>query len=534
VTTQSTEVAVPSRFAWSRCLDGFQTVFAAGMLIPCLQGRAGTPKWLLLAIGIPIVRFLLSSTYRRRILAWLSRLWDNLEAYPVEIARLPWLAVLVLVVMPYGFLLLAREYAFQTADTRPAVLTAAELVTHGDSNLTEDAKTYSARRLYADDGELPHFVMSTPTGIHSGYPSGMAPFALPVTAAARLLHADLSDIGVHARLEKWTAAWLAAACVGLFFLITLHLAAPKPALAATFMLAVGSVMFSTVGQALWQHGGVIFWGLLALWLEFRQARLPSRLETAIQGLACAMMIACRLSAALYVVLFVAWVLLRSWRRGFVLVVSAALAFTPWALWYQSIYGTPFGPSTMQLAADNWSARDLSGLAGVVISPSRGVLVYQPWLLLAGLSLVPTIRRRMTESRAPCPAGWAWFCSAVFLAHLALIGAWSCWWGGYGWGSRLAADVVPLGALLCVPPIAVLLRSVTGRCTVLTFAVLAFLLHVPAVYLKQDLWNSFPPIGEQPERLWSWSDAPFFFAESRHQQDLTLNKSPASRERERPE
>jgi hypothetical protein len=348
------------------------------------------------------------------------------------------------------------------------------------------------------------------------------------------LHADLNDIGVHARLEKWTAAWVAASCLGLFFLIALHLASPKPAFAASLLLAVGSVMFSTIGQALWQHGGVIFWGLLAFWLEFRQAQHASKWAIAVQGIACAMLIACRLSSALFVVAFVMWMLLRSPRRACAVAACGVLAFIPWALWYYSIYGTPLGPSTMQLAGHNWSALNLHGLAGVVVSPSRGVLVYQPWLVLAGLALVPPIRRRMAGSRAPCPAGWAWFCAAVCLAHLAVIGSWSCWWGGYGWGSRLAADVVPLGALLCVQPIAVLWRSVNGRCIVLTFAVLGFLLHVPAVYLKQDLWNSCPPVGERLERLWSWSEAPFLFSESRHRRDLPNYKSPASRERERPE
>src|SRR5262249_8369143 len=160
-----------------------------------------------------------------------------------------------------------------------------------------------------DGDALPHFAIDTPAGVRSSYPSGMTLFALPSAAAARVLGADWNDVGVHARLEKWTAAWVAAACLGLFFLIALHLAAPRPALAASLLLAVGSVMFTTIGQALWQHGGVIFWGLLALWLEFRQAQRPSRWGTATQGLACAMMIACRLSAVLFVIPFAVWVLL---------------------------------------------------------------------------------------------------------------------------------------------------------------------------------------------------------------------------------
>jgi hypothetical protein len=398
-------------------------------------------------------------------------------------------------------------------------------VTHGDSDLTKYAKTYAQRRLYTDGGELPHFAVYTSAGVHSGYPSGMVLFALPVTATARLLHADLKDLSVHARLEKWTAAWVAAACLGLFFLLALHLAPPKPALAAALLLAVGSALFTTVGQALWQHGGVIFWGLLALWLEFREAQRSSRRGIVLQGLACAMMIACRLSAGLFVVPFVAWILMRNWRRGLALATCVALAFMPWALWYYSIYRAPFGPSTTQLADHNWSAFDLSGIAGVVTSPSRGILVYQPWLLLAGLALVPVYRRRIVESRSPDPMGWVWLCVTVCVTHILLIGSWTCWWGGYGWGSRLAADVVPFAALLCVRPIAVLWQSSTGRCIVATIALAAACLHVPAVYLKQDLWNSYPPVADDVARLWSWRDAPFWFSEARHRHDPIRARAP---------
>jgi hypothetical protein len=76
---------------------------------------------------------------------------------------------------------------------------------------------------------------------------------------------------------------------------------------------------------------------------------------------------------------------------------------------------------------------------------------------------------------------------------------------------LAADIVPLAALLCVRPIAVLWNCAGGRCVVLCFALFAACLHVPAVYRKQDLWNSYPPVGERVERLWSWRAAPFLFS-----------------------
>ena len=80
---------------------------------------------------------------------------------------------------------------------------------------------------------------------------GMVPLVLPVAAAARLVGADLDHPHVHDRLEKWTAASVAGLSLALFFLLALHLAPLQPAWITTMILGLGSVMFTTVGQALW-------------------------------------------------------------------------------------------------------------------------------------------------------------------------------------------------------------------------------------------------------------------------------------------
>ncbi len=98
----------------------------------------------------------------------------------------------------------------------------------------------------------------------------MVAFALPVAALSRVVGADFGDPMVATRVEKITAALVAGLCIGLFFLIALHLAPSGPVLATTAVLALGSAMFSTVGQALWQQGGIVLWGLFVLLVEFQR------------------------------------------------------------------------------------------------------------------------------------------------------------------------------------------------------------------------------------------------------------------------
>jgi hypothetical protein len=476
-----------------------------------LQGKRSGAELLLLSCCVPVVRFLVAPTFRRRVLDRLHTLRDSLEAYPLRSKRPPWSGVFVWVVLPVGLFLLFRDYAIVSGDSRPAVLTASSIVSEGRCELSKVALVYAKFGLFTADEQMPYFCRRTDTGIHSSYPLGMVPFVLPVAAAAHLLGADLDHPHVHDRVEKWTSAWLAALSLGLFFLLVLHLAPLIPAWMTTLILAVGSVMFTTVGQALWQHGGVIFWSLLALLVEFRCHGRPRLTGTIVQGVTFGMMLACRLSSVVFIVPFAVWVLLRSPARALALGLCTGLAFAPWACLHASIYGTILGPSTGQLAAGNWSGISASSLAAVLISPGRGMLVYQPWILLAVINLLPSLPGKTTlGERAVCPAGWAWFCVWVILLQLALISSWRCWWGGYCWGSRLAAEAVPLLALLCVRPIALLWHTGTGKGLVLSLALLSCFMHVPAIYLRSADWNGRVNADHHAEKIWSWSDPPFLY------------------------
>jgi hypothetical protein len=493
----------PAACGGLKWLDALQTAFVLAALALCLRGTGQHWLALVLAGWLPAARCLAGAGYRERVRSWFARHWAALEAFRPETSPLPWRGAFVWVVLPAALFYLCGNHALVQGDSRPVILTAGSLVREGDWDIREF--------VLRPGGDLPYFAQHTRAGIHSSYPSGMVPFALPVAAAARLLGADLSAPQVHERLEKWTAAWLSGACLGLFFLLARHLAGARPAWVTTLLLATGSAMFTTVGQGLWQHGGVIFWGLVALLVEFRRAAGRAvRAGTPLQGLACGAMVACRLSSALFVLTFGAWVLLRAPRRALGLAAWAAAVFAPWALLYASIYGNPFGPSVGQLAAYQWSGGLPEALAAVLVSPGRGLLVYQPWLWLGLLTCLPALRRR-TPAVGHEPAGWPAFCAAFVVLHLLLISTWGCWWGGWCWGSRLASEMVPFLGLLCIRPVAVLWRARAGRALVLASALAGLLLHLPAVYLRADRWNDLYLFDSRPERrLWSWRDPPFLY------------------------
>jgi hypothetical protein len=106
-----------------------------------------------------------------------------------------------------------------------------------------------------------------------------------------------------------------------------------------------------------------------------------------------------------------------------------------------------------------------------------------------------------------PAGWRWFCLAVIVLQIGMVTGWRYWWGGHCWGSRLLAEAVPLLALLCVRPVALLCRVRGGRPVLAGVAALAFLLHAVGVY-AEPCWEARVGVERHPEALWSWSRPPF--------------------------
>lgn len=336
------------------------------------------------------------------------------------------------------------------------------------------------------------------------------PFALPVVAASRLVGGRL-DMMARARLERITAAVVTSASLGLFFMIALHLAPARTAFAVTWLLAVGSAFFSTVAQGLWQHDGLIVWSLIVLLVEFHSKGRPSAWGTVVQGLACGMMPGCRLTAATFLIPYGLWVLLRSPRRALLLVTVAMIAWLPWVAGYMFVYGSPLGPSSELMAGSYWTSGVWEACAGLLLSPARGLLVYQPWLVLAALGLVPAIER--AAGRAGCPAGprgWPAFCAAAFGLHWALLALWGCWWGGWCWGSRLMSEAIPLCALLTLRPIAALDTTRLGRRLVFALGLAAVLTQLPGVYGTPFRWERSVDINRDRAMLWSWSRAPFLW------------------------
>jgi hypothetical protein len=392
-----------------------------------------------------------------------------------------------------------------TGDTMPLVPTVVRMATHGDRELTEFLPGAGMYRWDACGPERPYFVREVPgrSGVYSTYPAGMEAFVWPTVLVLRIIGIDLVNDELHLQIEKWTASLLAGASLALFYLIALHLGSPAGALAITGLLATGSVFASTLGMLVWQQGGIVFWMLLALTVEFRTDGRPGWRGLLLQALACGWILACRPSAVTFLVPFGLWVMARDWHRGLLLPLLALVAYSPWAVTYWSIYRNPFGPS-MGFLGESWTVGE--HMLGVLFSPGRGLFVFQPFLFLA--FLFPFVK---SSENARTPAGWMSCMLGVVGLHLLLIGSWPIWWGGFCYGSRLVAEVVPLLAFFAVRPAGRLLERPRGWLVLAILAAIGLAIHTPCLYHDAWLWNAYPVSADaHPERMWDWRHPPFLY------------------------
>jgi hypothetical protein len=149
-----------------------------------------------------------------------------------------------------------------------------------------------------------------------------------------------------------------------------------------------------------------------------------------------------------------------------------------------------------------NANPLEGLAGLLVSPNRGVLIFMPVALVAALG----VRRAWRDA-----GGDRW---QVLLPTAAFVVGWSSyavWWGGHSYGPRYAADLVVPLALMAGPALTaptVRMASRLGRWMVLML--LAWSLGVQAIGAfgyPGGNWNGAPrDVDRAHDRLWDWRDS----------------------------
>lgn len=325
------------------------------------------------------------------------------------------------------------------------------------------------------------------------FPSGTAFVALPHAALALLGSGGRVTPHLVSRWEKHAAALMTVAAAALLWGAARRWG-DGAALGAAAVFALATPVPANAAQALWSFTGEILCLALALFLALRPRPLP-----AWAGVAAGAAFACR-PTALAGAAAIGLALLATDRRNaarFAAGLGAAVALVCAA--QLALYGHPLGAYGAANTAHRAFNADLArGLAGVLASPSRGLLVFCPWALLLPLGLART--------RGQGAGLFAWTLASLGAAAGTVVLAAShvLWWGGWSLGPRLTTEAAPFLALASIP----VFRS-AGRPLRAAFVLLAAFAAATQLLLAYapGAWKWDPqvldPIG--PRALWRWKD-----------------------------
>lgn len=351
--------------------------------------------------------------------------------------------------------------------------------------------------------------------------------ALPVFAASRLV---VRDLRAHPKLvwyaAKFTASLSVALSAGLIYLALVRFTPARLALLTSLAYGLGTCVWSTSSQALWQHGPSEFWLALALFFLVRDSLAP--LSAAAGGAALAMAVACRPTNAVVLAIVASWLVVRDW-RGLVAMLVGALPIGIALAAYNAIYlGSPltFGQTEIaeKLALHKcgapgvWQTPLWLGTAGLLISPGRGLFIFSPWLLLALGGAVIVWRDPRYAPLRPLPF--------AALAMLAVHAKFYDWWGGWAFGYRPIVDatvlLAPLAAIalasLPVDRTSAARRRLAWGCFALLVAWSIGVQTLGAFAYDLAGWNArvvdgVPQDIDRPEyrhRIWSVRDNPILY------------------------
>jgi hypothetical protein len=320
-----------------------------------------------------------------------------------------------------------------SGDTAPAELMPISILREGNLDFNEFGSNLERGYMYDKVGDR----------VISFYP--IVPGLLNVPA---FWLADGDGVDLHAQrreLSKWSAATVAALSVSLMYL-ALWSACERwwTPLLLTSLYALGTAAWSVASNGMWQHGPSL------LFLAGGMACLAARPTwlAALAGLWFGMAVWNRPTNGVFLAAAGMYLLLhrRHALPGFVLAALAPLALMTWyslTHWGSVLamgQGHRFGAGRHGPHATHFASPLVENLAGLLLSPARGLLVFSPMLVLSFAMLVYLAAH-------PRRGALALWMGVGALGHLIVHAKWSVWWGGWSFGYRLLIEMLPALTLL---------------------------------------------------------------------------------------
>ena len=304
-------------------------------------------------------------------------------------------------------------------------------------------------------------------------------------------------------MEKLAASLVAALSAALLYPLLRRRAAAPVALLLTVAYAFGTTTWVIGSQALWQHGMAELL-VIALLLLLTGPCTTARALAA--GLLLGLIAGNRppdaiLAAALGAYGLFFWA---GRRRAVWLAAAAALPVRLVLLYNFGVAGHYAGGYGRGSRAhpDFFQHDLLPGLGGLLFSPTRGLLVFSPFLLFLGLAWRQGPRDRGERALT--------LAMSLGVGLQILLYAKTDWRAGTSWGARYMTDLLPLLLWMLVPVVAALRGF--GRACFLTAVGVAIAIEAVGAFCYTGATDgAIFAVASGPQKMraaWEWRNAPF--------------------------
>ena len=327
----------------------------------------------------------------------------------------------------------------------------------------------------------------------SVFPPGMALLALPFFAPFVLAGASPFDLGLIVHGGHVVAAIVEVIATLVLWSVLRRFAGPRWSLALVLLYFLATSVRTVASQALWQHAGVHLAVATGLWLVLREEPIALGREL-VAGIAIGLGGVIRQTTAI-----VALGLTGLRPLAFlVMLAGTAMGLIPLLAYNLVAFGSPLEQG---YGTKPFDTPPLMGLYGLLVSPSRGLIVYTPYLIFAFAALARAWRWPGEVARRFRGL------SVVWVVTLLLYATYAEWWGGRVFGSRFLDDLAPvLFAAIAWGTFVGLLRTRIARALFVIFAAWSLTIFQAAAFVYDKTWDTVPVnVNDDPAKIFSWSD-----------------------------
>ena len=327
----------------------------------------------------------------------------------------------------------------ETLDPVPSAYLPVSILSEGNFELSEFKSLIRKRVLVEVNGN-----------IYSIYPVFSSVLATPIYFVPFVLGAFdpiyesphskdiLEQVWFIPYLGKFTASILASFSVLIFFNIMKLKFPDRNAMKYAICFGLGTSVWSINSQGLYQHPANQLFLLLSIY--FLLIGKKPGLFTSLAGLSLALAVLARPISILFASVIVIYVLIDR-RKYFIHLIGGTILPTLLLLTYnfthfQSIFETGYGEEAYQ-----WTGNVFEGIAGILISPGRGLFIFSPFLIFGFIGMYKLLKNNVKD-RLMIALGMG------TIIHMLTITRWHGWYGS-DWSYRLLVDMVPF-IMLFIP------------------------------------------------------------------------------------